>query len=48
MLLLATPMALAVFPQQTTMPVTALEQKFQGLKNSKGNKVETVVFNKGL
>lgn len=48
MMAFALPMAIAVFPQNTVMPVTELEPQFQGLRNSKGNPITTITFNKGL
>lgn len=48
MMAFALPMAIAVFPQNTVMPVEQLEPQFQGLRNSKGNAITTITFNKGL
>lgn len=48
MLRLALPSCIAVFPQECTLPVTSLEPEFRNMKNSHGNKIENVVFNKGL
>ena len=48
MLRLALPTCIAVFPQDCELSVTSLEPTFHNLKNSRGNRVERVVFNKGL
>lgn len=45
---LVLPFALAVFPQVKTVEVNKLETKFQGLKNSKGEEIKEVWFNRGM
>ncbi|KAL1925593.1 uncharacterized protein VTP21DRAFT_476 [Calcarisporiella thermophila] len=47
-LMTALPMAIAVFPQRATVPVTSLEERFHHLKDSLGRPVTTVTYNKGL
>lgn len=42
------PFALAIFPQTRTLDASALEDKFKGLKNSKGEEVTKVWFNRGM
>eukprot|EP00123_Amoebidium_parasiticum_P006110 comp17160_c0_seq1/m.15995 comp17160_c0_seq1/g.15995 ORF comp17160_c0_seq1/g.15995 comp17160_c0_seq1/m.15995 type:complete len:333 (-) comp17160_c0_seq1:94-1092(-) len=42
------PFAIALFPQEGSMPVTELEPRFAGAVDASGRKVETVVYNKGL
>lgn len=42
------PFALAIFPQTRTLDATSLEDKFKGLKNSKGEEVKQVWFNRGM
>jgi len=44
----ALPVAIAIFPQELSIPVSALEPEFQNLKDSKGNLITSVVCNKGL
>eukprot|EP00316_Scyphosphaera_apsteinii_P024242 CAMPEP_0119333994 /NCGR_PEP_ID=MMETSP1333-20130426/86425_1 /TAXON_ID=418940 /ORGANISM="Scyphosphaera apsteinii, Strain RCC1455" /LENGTH=320 /DNA_ID=CAMNT_0007344199 /DNA_START=55 /DNA_END=1017 /DNA_ORIENTATION=- len=44
----ALPVAIAIFPQELAIPVNALEPEFQGLKDSHGNVVTSVLCNKGL
>ena len=46
--LIFVPPALAVFPQQDSLPVGKLEPQFQGLKDKEGKPIETLYFNKGL
>lgn len=45
---IALPFALAIFPQKRTMSVNKLEDKFNNIKNEKGQKVEEVWFNRGM
>lgn len=42
------PLAIAVFPQETTISVAALEEEFQNLRDAQGEPVEYVLCNKGL
>lgn len=44
----ALPVALSLFPQDASLPVEEIEPEFSYLKDSKGNPVKTVYFNKGL
>lgn len=46
--LVALPFALAVFPQRRTISVSALEDRFQGLKDSNGEEIKHVEFNRGI
>ena len=48
MMFFAVPMAIALFPQDKVMPVSALEPEFAALRNSKGEPIREVIFNKGL
>jgi len=45
---LALPLAIGLFPQQSAVPAHKLEPQFHDLKDSKGNKIDTFYFNKGL
>lgn len=45
---LALPLSIGLFPQVCTAPASALETKFQGLKDKDGKLIDTVFFNKGL
>lgn len=45
---LALPIAIGLFPQQSSASASDLEPQFRDMKDSKGNKVETFFFNKGL
>ncbi|KAH3671307.1 hypothetical protein OGAPHI_000530 [Ogataea philodendri] len=45
---LVLPFALAVFPQRRHVSVDQLEEKFRGLKDSKGNEIKQVEFNRGI
>ncbi|KAI8906659.1 hypothetical protein PhCBS80983_g06292 [Powellomyces hirtus] len=47
-LLAALPCAVALFPQQASLKVEKLEDKFKGLKTKNGEPVERVWFNRGL
>jgi hypothetical protein len=40
--------ALAAFPQRDSISTEAMEQQFKGLKDSKGQAVTQLFFNKGL
>lgn len=42
------PFALAIFPQTRTLDVSKLEGNFQDMKNSKGEDVKSVWFNRGM
>ena len=44
----ALPLAIAIFPQEISIPVASLEPEFQNLKGSNGKPLEYVVCNKGL
>ena len=44
----ALPVAIAVFPQEMTIPVGSLEPEFVGRRDSSGRPVEVVRCNKGL
>ncbi len=44
----ALPVAIAVFPQEMTIPVSSLEPEFAGRRDSAGRPVEVVRCNKGL
>lgn len=46
--LVALPFALAVFPQRREMPVSKLESKFHGLKDSNGLEITSLEFNRGI
>ena len=46
--LAAVPLAIAIFPQEISIPTSALEPEFQNLKDAKGKLIEHVVCNKGL
>lgn len=45
---LALPLAIGLFPQMSSVKAQDLEPQFRDLKDSKGNKVDTFYFNKGL
>lgn len=45
---LALPLAIGLFPQMSSIPAGKLEPEFQNLQDSKGKKIETFYFNKGL
>jgi hypothetical protein len=45
---LALPLAIGLFPQQSSIAANKLEPQFQNMKDSKGNKIDTFYFNKGL
>lgn len=40
--------ALAAFPQRDSISVDRMEPQFRDLKDSKGNPIKTLYFNKGL
>lgn len=42
------PLGFGVFPQTGTLRVSDLETKFHNMTNEKGEKIETVYYNKGL
>lgn len=42
------PFALAIFPQKRTLDVAKLEDQFKSLKNSNGDEVKQVWFNRGM
>lgn len=44
----ALPAALAILPQAMEISVASLEPEYQGLKDSKGNPITSVIANKGL
>ena len=44
----ALPVAIAIFPQELSIPTSALEPEFQDLKDSKGRPITSVLCNKGL
>lgn len=44
----ALPMAISAFPQRGSLPASALEPEFHGLKNKEGLPIERFYFNKGL
>ncbi|KAI0465330.1 putative alpha-isopropylmalate carrier [Komagataella kurtzmanii] len=46
--LIVLPFALAVFPQRQQIHVSKLETKFHNLTDSRGNKLDTVEFNRGI
>jgi len=45
---LALPLAIGLFPQESAVPAAKLEPQFHNLTDSKGNKIDTFYFNKGL
>ena len=45
---LALPLAIGLFPQMSSIKANDLEPQFHNIKDSKGNKVKTFYFNKGL
>jgi sideroflexin-5 len=47
-LMSALPPSIALFPQMATMDVMDLEDKFKNMKDSKGDALERVQFNRGL
>ncbi|KAI8903337.1 Tricarboxylate/iron carrier [Gorgonomyces haynaldii] len=47
-LLVALPCAIALFPQKASMKVEKLEPEFQKMRDSKGNPLQSVYFNRGL
>lgn len=44
----ALPCAIGLFPQEATLPVTKIEERFRNLKTKLGQPVEHVSFNKGV
>ena len=42
------PLALSVFPQDCTVPVSAVEAEFRGRTRADGSPVTRVTYNKGL
>ncbi|CAN6607386.1 sideroflexin Fsf1p [Trichomonascus vanleenenianus] len=44
----ALPFALAIFPQKQHIDVSKLEDRFHGLKDSTGNEIKEVYFNRGI
>ena len=44
----ALPMAIAFFPQEMSIPTSALEPEFQNKTDSSGKPIEYVLCNKGL
>jgi len=42
------PCAIALFPQEVPMKPEQLEERFQNLTDEKGNKIDTLYFNRGL
>ncbi|ORZ31595.1 Tricarboxylate/iron carrier [Catenaria anguillulae PL171] len=44
----ALPCAIALFPQQAKVPVSSLEPKFHNFKDTEGNPITHVFYNKGL
>ena len=44
----ALPLAIAIFPQEITIPTSALEPEFQNLRAMDGSLITQVVCNKGL
>ena len=47
-LLFALPLAIGVFPQNSEVAVEELESEFHHLRDSAGNPIKALVFNKGL
>lgn len=47
-LLFAAPMGLALYPPECRLPVSTLEPEFHNLRNSNGEPITEVIFNKGL
>eukprot|EP00339_Tiarina_fusa_P027140 CAMPEP_0117030260 /NCGR_PEP_ID=MMETSP0472-20121206/21849_1 /TAXON_ID=693140 ORGANISM="Tiarina fusus, Strain LIS" /NCGR_SAMPLE_ID=MMETSP0472 /ASSEMBLY_ACC=CAM_ASM_000603 /LENGTH=322 /DNA_ID=CAMNT_0004738269 /DNA_START=27 /DNA_END=995 /DNA_ORIENTATION=+ len=47
-LMIGVPPALGLFPQQASIPVSSLEERFQGIADKNGNPIETLYYNKGL
>lgn len=45
---LGLPLAIAIFPQEISIPTSALEPEFQGLKTKDGKPIDHVICNKGL
>jgi len=48
MLFSGLPVAVAIFPQMSSIPVSRLEPKFHNLKDQQGNPITTLYFNRGL
>jgi hypothetical protein len=44
----APPLATAIFPQTGRTPVDKLEMQFRNLKDTKGNRISELYYNKGL
>ncbi|KAF9946181.1 hypothetical protein BGZ72_000560, partial [Mortierella alpina] len=47
-LMTALPLAIAAFPQYANVDVKTLEERFWNLKDSKGEPIKTLTYNKGL
>lgn len=47
-LMTALPLAIAAFPQYANVEVETLEERFWDLKDSKGERIKTLTYNKGL
>lgn len=47
-LIVATPLAIGLFPQVSSIPAKELEPQFRHLHDAKGRLVHTFSFNKGL
>lgn len=47
-LTVALPLAIAVFPQHSVVPVSWLEERYRQQRNEKGEPITSVTFNKGL
>lgn len=47
-LMTALPFAIAAFPQYASVNVKTLEERFWNLKDSKGQPIKTLTYNKGL
>mgnify|MGYP002385642197 CR=1 FL=1 len=45
---LALPLAISIFPQTGSLPVSKLEESYHQLVDSNGKKIEKVFYNKGL
>ncbi len=42
------PLGIGIFPQQSSLSTSVLEDRFKNLKNEKGEVIDTVYYNKGL
>ena len=47
-LMIALPLAIALFPQTASLSVNDAEKQFEGLKRTNGEPVQRLFFNRGL